>query len=631
MFFGYLGLLENTFTFSTCRCRKKSRNITMQKQRKKLLEIRELKTYFKTEDGIAKAVDGISFTLYRGETIGIVGESGSGKSVTCLSILRLIASPPGFIESGEILYYHTDGTVVDLVQADSKTMRQYRGNEIAMIFQEPMTSLNPVYTCGDQVLEAILLHKNMNKREAKQHTLNLFEQVQLPEPERIFDSYPHQLSGGQKQRVMIAMALSCSPQILVADEPTTALDVTVQKRILGLMDELRKEIEASIIFITHDLGVVAEIADRVMVMYKGHIVEQGTVLDIFENPQHPYTKSLLACRPPLDYRMSRLPVVKDFMNVRTDANGSYKITAKGIKTATIIEEFKIEPEVTKQRLAALKKQTPILQVKNLKTRFSAKTNFFGQTTAWTNAVDDVSFEVYPGETLGLVGESGCGKTTLGRTILRLTKAAAGEVFFEGKDVLQMNSKELKALRKDVQIIFQDPYSSLNPRMTIGNAIMEPMKVHNLFGNDKKRKEIVIELLETVSLEAKHFDRYPHEFSGGQRQRICIARALAVKPRFIICDESVSALDVSVQAQVLNLLLRLRKKYSFTYIFISHDLSVVKFMSDRMMVMNKGKIEEIDAADVIHHHPQKAYTQQLIAAIPKGDLESIRQRYKDNNQ
>ena len=631
MFFGYLGLLENTFTFSTCRCRKKSRNITMQKQRKKLLEIRELKTYFKTEDGIAKAVDGISFTLYRGETIGIVGESGSGKSVTCLSILRLIASPPGFIESGEILYYHTDGTVVDLVQADSKTMRQYRGNEIAMIFQEPMTSLNPVYTCGDQVLEAILLHKNMNKREAKQHTLNLFEQVQLPEPERIFDSYPHQLSGGQKQRVMIAMALSCSPQILVADEPTTALDVTVQKRILGLMDELRKEIEASIIFITHDLGVVAEIADRVMVMYKGHIVEQGTVLDIFENPQHPYTKSLLACRPPLDYRMSRLPVVKDFMNVRTDANGSYKITAKGIKTATIIEEFKIEPEVTKQRLAALKKQTPILQVKNLKTRFSAKTNFFGQTTAWTNAVDDVSFEVYPGETLGLVGESGCGKTTLGRTILRLTKAAAGEVFFEGKDVLQMNSKELKALRKDVQIIFQDPYSSLNPRMTIGNAIMEPMKVHNLFGNDKKRKEIVIELLETVSLEAKHFDRYPHEFSGGQRQRICIARALAVKPRFIICDESVSALDVSVQAQVLNLLLRLRKKYSFTYIFISHDLSVVKFMSDRMMVMNKGKIEEIDAADVIHHHPQKAYTQQLIAAIPKGDLESIRQRYKNSNQ
>lgn len=603
----------------------------MQKQRKKLLEIRELKTYFKTEDGIAKAVDGISFTLYRGETIGIVGESGSGKSVTCLSILRLIASPPGYIESGEILYYKSDGTVVDLVQADSKAMRQYRGNEIAMIFQEPMTSLNPVYTCGDQVLEAILLHKNMNRRAAKQHTLHLFGQVQLPEPERVFDSYPHQLSGGQKQRVMIAMALSCSPQVLVADEPTTALDVTVQKHILELMDELRKEIDASIIFITHDLGVVAEIADRVLVMYKGHIVEQGTVLEIFEKPQHPYTKSLLACRPPLDYRMSRLPVVSDFMNVHIDANGAYQISAKETKTAAIIKEYKIEPEVTEQRLVELKKQTPILQVKHLKTRFSAKTNFFGKTTAWTNAVDDVSFEVYPGETLGLVGESGCGKTTLGRTILRLTKAAAGEVFFEGKDILKMNSKELKALRKDVQIIFQDPYSSLNPRMTIGNAIMEPMRVHNLFENDKKRKETVIELLETVSLEAKHFDRYPHEFSGGQRQRICIARALALKPRFIICDESVSALDVSVQAQVLNLLLRLRKQYNFTYIFISHDLSVVKFMSDRMMVMNNGKIEEIDTADAIHNNPQKAYTQQLIAAIPKGNLESIRERYKSNNQ
>lgn len=597
----------------------------MQQQRKKLLEVRDLKTYFNTEDGIAKAVNGISFTLYRGETVGIVGESGSGKSVTCLSILGLIARPPGYIESGEILYYREDGSVIDLVQADSKTMRTYRGNEIAMIFQEPMTSLNPVYPCGDQVLEAILLHQDMDKKAAKQHTLELFEKVQLPDPQRVFNAYPHQLSGGQKQRVMIAMALSCSPQILVADEPTTALDVTVQKRILELMDELRRSIEASIIFITHDLGVVAEIADRVIVMYRGHIVEAGTVLDIFSTPKHPYTKSLLACRPPLDYRMSRLPVVSDFMDVSIDKQGSYQITAKETNTGDIIERFKIKPEATKQRLADLERKTPILEVRNLKTYFPAKVNFFGKTTAWTKAVDGVSFDVYPGETLGLVGESGCGKTTLGRTLLRLTTATEGEVFFEGKDILKMNAKELKALRKDVQIIFQDPYSSLNPRMTIGNAIMEPMRVHKLLENDKARKEYVIELLETVSLEAKHFDRYPHEFSGGQRQRICIARALALQPRFIICDESVSALDVSVQAQVLNLLLELRERFNFTYIFISHDLSVVKFMSDRMMVMNKGKIEEIAPADEIHSNPQKAYTQQLIAAIPKGNLESIRAR------
>ncbi|MGH1338271.1 MAG: ABC transporter ATP-binding protein [Aureispira sp.] len=597
----------------------------MQEQRKKLLEVRELKTYFNTEDGVSKAVDGISFTLYRGETIGIVGESGSGKSVTCLSILRLIATPPGYIESGEILYYQADGTVIDLVKADAKTMRKYRGNEIAMIFQEPMTSLNPVYSCGDQVLEAILLHRDMNKKEAKQHTLELFEKVQLPDPERVFNAYPHQLSGGQKQRVMIAMALSCNPQILVADEPTTALDVTVQKRILELMDDLRRTVEASIIFITHDLGVVAEIADRVIVMYKGHIVEQGTVLDIFSAPKHPYTKSLLACRPPLDYRMSRLPVVSDFMEVKIEEDGSRKISAKAHDTAVIIDQFKIKPKVTEERLETLKRQEPILQVKNLKTHFPAKSNFFGKTTAWTTAVDGVSFDVYPGETLGLVGESGCGKTTLGRTILRLTPATEGEVLFEGQDILKMNVKELKALRKDVQIIFQDPYSSLNPRMTIGNAIMEPMRVHGLLKNDAVRKARVIELLETVSLEARHFDRYPHEFSGGQRQRICIARALALEPRFIICDESVSALDVSVQAQVLNLLLELRKSHNLTYIFISHDLSVVKFMSDRMMVMNQGKIEEIAPADVVHQNPQKAYTQQLIAAIPKGDLESIRQR------
>ncbi|MFT5648282.1 MAG: peptide/nickel transport system ATP-binding protein [Aureispira sp.] len=595
------------------------------KDRKVLLEVRNLKTYFNTEDGIAKAVDDVSFTIYRGETVGIVGESGSGKSVTCLSIMQLISTPPGYIAGGEILYHRSDGTIIDLAKASKKEMRQYRGNEISMIFQEPMTSLNPVYTCGNQVMETILLHQNTNKKEAKKLTLELFSKVQLPDPARVFDAYPHQLSGGQKQRVMIAMALSCNPNILVADEPTTALDVTVQKAILELMDNLRKEIEASIIFITHDLGVIAEVADRVIVMYKGHIVEEGNVLDIFQAPKHPYTKSLLACRPPLKFRMKQLPVVSDFMTIRYDENEKRIIEAKEVSVEEVVNKFKITSSVTEERLKGLERQTPILEVRGLKTHFSTAKNFWGKTTQWVKAVDDVSFKVYPGETLGLVGESGCGKTTLGRTILRLTEATAGEVLFEGKDILKMTPKELKKMRKDVQIIFQDPYSSLNPRMTIGNAIMEPMRVHGLLENDAARKAKVIELLETVSLEGKHFSRYPHEFSGGQRQRISVARALALQPRFIICDESVSALDVSVQAQVLNLLLSLRVKYNFTYIFISHDLSVVKFMSDRMIVMNNGKIEEINTADNIYSNPKKAYTKKLISAIPKGEVADIKAR------
>jgi peptide/nickel transport system ATP-binding protein len=593
---------------------------------KKLLEVIDLQTYFSTDEGVTKAVDKISFTIHRGETVGIVGESGSGKSVTSLSIMQLIPSPPGNIIGGQILYYPNDNTEsIDLLKIPEKEMRQYRGNEIAMIFQEPMTSLNPVFTCGNQVMEAILLHQKPSKSEAKRLTLDLFEKVQLPDPERIFNAYPHQLSGGQKQRVMIAMAMSCNPNILIADEPTTALDVTVQKHILELMADLRREIDASIIFITHDLGVIAEVADRVIVMYKGKIVEQGSIKDIFLNPQHPYTKSLLACRPPLDYRMEKLPVVADFMDVTKNEDGSINITEKAVLLSEIIESVKVKPETTKARLKTLEGQTPILEVKNLKTWFPSEKNFFGKTTKYVKAVDDVSFVVYPGETLGLVGESGCGKTTLGRTILRLTEAREGEVFFEGKDILKLSSKELKALRKDVQIIFQDPYSSLNPRMTIGNAIIEPMQVHNILNTDAERKQRVIELLQTVGLEARHYERYPHEFSGGQRQRICIARALGLNPKFIICDESVSALDVSVQAQVLNLLMELREQYGFTYIFISHDLSVVKFMSDRMIVMNQGKIEEIGVADDIYNHPQKVYTQQLIEAIPKGRIEDIEAR------
>jgi peptide/nickel transport system ATP-binding protein len=515
------------------------------------------------------------------------------------------------------LYYTEGGKGIDLLKLTDDEMCNYRGNELAMIFQEPMTSLNPVYTCGYQVMEAILTHQKISNDEAHKRTIALFEKVKLPDPDRAFRSYPHQLSGGQKQRVMIAMAMSCNPSVLIADEPTTALDVTVQKTILELMKDLQQEMNAAIVFITHDLGVIAEIADRVIVMYKGNIVEEGSVNDIFKAPKHPYTKSLLACRPPLGDRLRRLPVVADFMEVVKNEDGSQSIVEKSGSIAQILNAVKIPSEETKKRLESLIIQEPILQIKNLKTWYPSKKNFWGKPIEFVKAVDDVSFDVYPGETLGLVGESGCGKTTLGRTILKLAPATEGSIFYKGKDLTKLNSLEMKELRKDIQIIFQDPYSSLNPRMTIGSAIMEPMQVHKIYKNDTERKAKVIELLETVSLEASHFNRYPHEFSGGQRQRICIARALALNPKFIICDESVSALDVSVQAQVLNLLIELRQKMDFTCIFISHDLSVVKFISDRMVVMNKGKIEEMGIADDIYNHPQKSYTQKLIEAIPKG--------------
>ena len=587
----------------------------------KLIEVQNLVTEFKTEDGIVTAVNDVSFTIHKGETIGIVGESGSGKSVTSLSIMRLIPDPPGRIAGGKIVF-HNDGESVDLASLPEKEMRKFRGNDIAMIFQEPMTSLNPVFTCGDQVMEAILLHQKVTKEEAIARTLELFEQVQLPTPERILKSYPHQLSGGQKQRVMIAMAMSCNPKLLIADEPTTALDVTVQKTILELMLGLSKETGMSTIFITHDLGVVAEIADRVIVMYKGKVVEQGRVLDIFGNPQHPYTKGLLACRPPLGKRLKKLPVIADFMGVADDG----KLVELESDMNKLIDRMVISEQETKDRHTELFKKEPVLQVKELNTWFPSKTNWYGKPLEFVKAVHNVSFDVYPGETLGLVGESGCGKTTLGRTILRLVPATSGKVIYQGKSVFDLNGKDMKVAREDMQIIFQDPYSSLNPRLTIGNAIMEPMQVHNVLENDRIRKEKVIELLETVSLQADHFNRYPHEFSGGQRQRICIARALALNPKFIICDESVSALDVSVQAQVLNLLIELREKYDFTYIFISHDLSVVKFMSDRMIVMNQGEIEEMGDADSIYNNPQKAYTQRLIDAIPKGSLVDIKSRF-----
>jgi len=592
-----------------------------------LLEIKNLVTEFRTEEETVKAIDGVSLTLSGGETIGIVGESGSGKSVTALSIMRLIPNPPGKITGGEILYHSKTHGTIDIVKISEKEMQTIRGKEIAMIFQEPMTSLNPVYTCGDQVMEAVLLHQNVSKKEAKLRTVYLFKEVQLPRPKDIFFSYPHQLSGGQKQRVMIAMAMAGRPGILIADEPTTALDVTVQATILELMLKLQREYDMGILFITHDLGVIAELADKVVVMYKGKIVEQGPVLDIFSNPQHPYTKGLLACRPPLDKRLSWLPTVAHFM--KTDDTGKMTESHKTVSEVTDKLIVSNQERIDAHKILYSKK--PILQIKNLKTYFPINKGLFGNTKEFVRAVDDVSFDVYPGETLGLVGESGCGKTTLGRTILRLIEATGGEMIFDGKNIASLSSKEMRALRRDIQIIFQDPYSSLNPRLTIGQAIMEPMQVHHILEDDKARKEKVIEILERVNMNKSHFYRYPHEFSGGQRQRICIARALALQPKFIICDEPVSALDVSVQAQVLNLLNELKREFDFTYIFISHDLSVVKFMSDRMIVMNNGKIEEMGEADDIYNNPKTEYTQKLISAIPKGQLEDIKAAIEKKKQ
>lgn len=562
-----------------------------------LLRIQNLSVDFIAASGTTHALKNINITVNRGEIVALVGESGSGKSVTSLSILQLLPSPPAQYTSGTILFSDNDDRCIDLLQRKQHELQDIRGNQIAMIFQEPMTSLNPVLTCGQQVMEAILVHKKVSKEIAREQTINWFKKVKLPSPEEVIKKYPHQLSGGQKQRVMIAMAMCCEPSLLICDEPTTALDVTVQKTILELIKELQQQSNMGVIFITHDLGVVAEIADRAVVMYKGEIAEQGTAKEIFTAAQHPYTKALLACRPVNHQRGERLPIVADFMEP------TEKSTAV-IHTSQTADKPKSGDEV-------------LLSVQNLSVWFTTKKSWLGKEIARTKAVDDVSFDVLKGETLGLVGESGCGKTTLGRALLRLIDPTAGKISYNGVDLTLKKRDELLSLRKDIQIIFQDPYSSLNPRLTIGDAIAEPLQVHKLLRTEKKRKEKVVELLEKVNLSADHYNRYPHEFSGGQRQRIVIARALALNPSFIVCDESVSALDVSVQAQVLNLLNDLKKEFGFTIIFISHDLSVVRYISDRILVMNKGKIVEMGQADQIYFHPQSPYTCQLIDSIPKG--------------
>ncbi len=614
-----------------------------------ILTVQNLQVQFKTETDLIKAVDNISFTLKRGQTLGIVGESGSGKSVTALSLLRLVPSP-GEVVGGELWFQEESRPAINLLTLSELEMQHYRGGRIAMIFQEPMSSLNPVFTCGFQLIEALRLHQPITKAAAEEQAIALLQEVKLiPTDEhltqRILDEannrgtvfterqlfaeinerkrtflqrYPHELSGGQIQRLMIAMAISCNPAILIADEPTTALDVTVQAQVLDLLKELQDRRGMSIIFVTHDLGIVAAIADEVAVMYQGKFVEYGSIDQIFNHPTHPYTQGLLACRPQPNKHLKYLPTVADFMKTVLDEQG-FAVT----QTTSAQQDGRLNIEISeaeqRDRTQALARQTPLVNVTDLKVWFPVR-GALGQAKRYVTAVNGVSFQIYPGETLGLVGESGCGKTTLGRTLLRLIEPTGGSIQFDGQEITKLNGKRLRRLRQDLQIVFQDPFSSLNPRMSVGAIVMEPMNIFaKLSGIKQNVRDRALYLLERVGLQPSDLRRYPHEFSGGQRQRICIARALALNPKFIVCDESVSALDVSVQAQVLNLLKELQQDFNLTYLFISHDLSVVKFMSDRIMVMNQGKIEEIGAAEQIYRHPQQAYTQQLIAAIPSGLL------------
>ena len=559
---------------------------------KTILSVKDLRIAFQSNGGLKSVVHDISFDVLENEIIGIVGESGSGKSVTALSLMQLLPKGQKMQVSGTITYQGRD-----LNSLTETGMQDLRGREISMIFQEPMSALNPSMRCGDQVKEIILHHGIMNKEAAQAEVLHLFDSVKMPSPAEAMRKYPHELSGGQQQRVMIAMAIACKPKVLIADEPTTALDVTVQKEIISLLKRLQKETKMSVIFISHDLALVSEIAQRTLVMYQGKIVEKGVTKTIFKTPKNDYTKALIAARPEIGKRLQKLPTIKDIL---LDSKNAAIITKK-------------ERE---KKHKALYADPPILEVTNLGKVYYKSIGFFGEKAAF-KAVDGVSFKLYEGETLGLVGESGCGKSSLGNAILQLDKATSGSIIYKGKDLGILSKKALRQLRKEVQIIFQDPLSSLNPRLTVGEAIMEPMKVHKLHKNYAARKLKTLELLDKVGLDRSAFERYPHEFSGGQRQRIGIARTIAVEPKLILCDESVSALDISVQAQVLNLLNGLKKDFGFTYIFISHDLAVVKYMSDQLIVMDKGKIVEKGEADAVYANPKKPYTKKLIGAIPKG--------------
>lgn len=638
-----------------------------------VLEVQNLRVEFPGQR--QPVVDRVSFTLQPGQTLGIVGESGSGKSITSLTVMGLLPSP-GRVARGEVWFRADEATdpidLVRLAKSNPAKMVNYRGARMAMIFQEPMSSLNPVFTIGNQLVEAILQHQSVSKAEARRQAVYLLQEVKLipsdeilrekylasaerfdPATRRRIDNqisppsdreineainaqklgwlerYPHQLSGGQLQRVTIAMAISCNPTLLIADEPTTALDVTVQATILELLQELRDKRGMAMIFITHDLGVIAEIADAVAVMYKGKIVEYQSVLDLFQHPAHPYTKSLLACRPRLDRQTAILPTIRDFMEERVLANGELEILEKPQSLAVINQEVTVE----NRELVTTKIDThqPILAVRNLKVGFPAQTVFGKDKSQYTWAVNDISFDVFPGETLGLVGESGCGKSTLARTILRLIEPQQGSISFSGQDILQLDNRSMQILRRELQIVFQNPANALDPRMSVYDAIVEPLVIHKTIKDKAKRRERAEYLLSRVGLNGDYLKCYPHQLSGGQRQRVCIARALALNPKFIICDESVSALDVSVQAQVLNLLKELQGEFNLTYIFISHDLSVVKFMSDRIMVMNQGKIEEIDRADEIYQSPQTEYTRKLISSIPLGTIDRIVRQQQNRNQ
>ena len=559
---------------------------------KDILQVKNLSVDFSARGERVQALKNISFNIGREQTLGLVGESGCGKSVTALSIMKLLRCPPARILRGEILF---EGK--DILKLSESKMSKIRGNRISMIFQEPMTSLNPVFTVGYQIVEVLRLHQKLGKKEAWEKATDLLDQVGITHPLSRVKSYPFEMSGGQRQRVMIAMAMACRPDLLIADEPTTALDVTIQKQILELMGRLQEQYNLGLLFITHDLNLIRTIADHVLVMHKGQAVEKAKAESLFKNPGHPYTRGLLACRPSMNQPYKRLATIHDFMDDKGRARNFYK------DQLDFREDFQLNREAT-----------PILEIKNLKKYYPVKSGLFGKVKSWIRAVDGVSFNVHKGHTLGLVGESGCGKTTLGRAILQLVQPSSGQVLYEGEDLGTLNSKEKRQMCGKMQIIFQDPYASLNPRMTAGSAIMEPMLIHQLEDNQKNRFEKSLFLMEKVGLSGNRFNCYPHEFSGGQRQRICIARALAVEPEFIICDESVSALDVSIQAQILNLLMDLKEEMKLTYIFISHDLAVVKFISDEVAVMNQGQIVEMAKVGDIYSNPQSDYTKKLLDSV-----------------